>query len=275
MATLGRSREIEIFLEKLKIQTYKSFELIIVDQNRDNRVFDLYSRYSVFFPVKYFRSGKTGLSVNRNIGLANCDGDIIAFPDDDCEYSENTLEKVFTFFSKNDDFSFYTCNTKDKNQDAAIFNSPVSDAPVTLKNFMYTAISFTIFVRSGRLRGFRFDEQLGVGAAYGSGEESDMLLFLLKKRCGGFYHAGDYIYHPFKPLDSERALYYGRGYGALHKKAVVSYHLYSVFFSFLCVLFKETFKIIFYPFSPLRRATMKGRLYGFIHYKPAEPLINA
>jgi glycosyltransferase involved in cell wall biosynthesis len=269
MATLGRSREIELFLEKLNAQTYRAFELIIVDQNQDNRVFDIYSRYNISFPIKYFRSDKIGLSINRNIGLANCDGDIVAFPDDDCEYPENTLENVFTFFNKNDNFSFYTCNTKDKNQDAAIFNGPEFDTPVTLKNFMHTAISFTIFVRSEAVKAFRFDEQLGVGAGYGSGEESDMLLFLLKNKKQGLYHAGSYIYHPFKCLDSGRALYYGRGYGALHKKAMVSYRLYSIFFYFLCVLLKETFKIIFYPYSPLRIATMKGRLYGFTHYKPA------
>jgi glycosyltransferase involved in cell wall biosynthesis len=269
MATLGRSGEIEIFLEKLKIQTYRSFELIIVDQNRDNRVFDIYSRYKDFFPIKYLRSDKIGLSVNRNIGLAGCDGDIIAFPDDDCEYSEDTLEKVFDFFTRNGALGFYTCNAKDKNQGASIFTGPEFDAPVNLKNFMRTAISFTIFVRAEGIRAFRFDEQLGVGAAYGSGEESDLLLFLLKNKIRGAYRAGDYICHPFKALDFERALYYGRGYGAVHKKAVVSYRLYSIFFSFLIVLFKETFKLIFYPPSPLRRATMKGRIYGFIHYKPA------
>jgi glycosyltransferase involved in cell wall biosynthesis len=269
MATLGRSREIEMFLEKLKIQTYKSFELIIVDQNQDNRVFDIYSRYNSFLPIKYLRSDKTGLSVNRNIGLAGCDGDIIAFPDDDCEYSEDTLEKVAVFFNKNSNFGFYTCNTKDKTQNDSIFNSPVFNTPVTLKNFMHTAISFTIFTRSEWIKGFRFDEQLGVGAVYGSGEESDLLLFLLKNKARGFYHAGDYIYHPFKPLDPDRALYYGKGYGALYKKVVVSYRLYLVFFSFLNVLLKEAFKMIFYPFSPLRAATMRGRLYGFLHYKPA------
>jgi glycosyltransferase involved in cell wall biosynthesis len=275
MATLGRSREIAIFLEKLKMQTYKSFELVIVDQNQDNRVFDIYSRYRSFFPVKYLRSDKTGLSANRNIGLANCGGDIIAFPDDDCEYSENTLEKVFNFFNTNSNLGFYTCNTKDKTQDGSIFKGPEFDTPVTLKNFMYTAISFTIFVRSWRIKDFRFDEQLGVGAVYGSGEESDLLLFLLKNKTAGAYHAGDYIYHPFKPLDPERALYYGKGYGALHKKAVVAYHLYQIFFSFLFVLVKETFKLVFYPASPQRLATMKGRLYGFIHYKPVDRLIHA
>jgi glycosyltransferase involved in cell wall biosynthesis len=275
MATLGRSREIEIFLEKLKIQTYRIFELIIVDQNRDNRVFDVYSRYKDIFPIKYLRSDKTGLSVNRNIGLSNSDGDILAFPDDDCEYEEDTLERVFDFFSKNTNFSFYTCNTKDKVKNGSIFNGPEFDSPVTLKNFMHTAISFTIFVRSSSMRGFRFDEQLGVGADYGSGEESDLLLFLLKNKNSGFYHTGDYIYHPFKPLDSEKALYYGKGYGALHKKAVVSYHLYLIFFSFLFVLVKETFKLLFYPASPQRFATMKGRLYGFIYYKSAKCPNNA
>jgi glycosyltransferase involved in cell wall biosynthesis len=275
MATLGRSREIEVFLEKLKTQTYRCFELIIVDQNQDNRVFDIYSRYNGFFPIKYLRSDRTGLSVNRNIALDNCDGDIVAFPDDDCEYTAETLEKIFKFFDRNKDFGFYTCNTKDKISSDSIFNGPEFNTPVTLKNFMYTAISFTIFVRSGIMQGFRFDEQLGVGAVYGSGEESDLLLFLLKNKNSGFYHAGDFIYHPFKALDAERAFYYGKGYGALHKKAVVSYRLYLVLFSFLFVLLKESFKIVFYPFSPLRIATMKGRIYGFMRYKPAKRLIHA
>jgi glycosyltransferase involved in cell wall biosynthesis len=271
MATLGRSREIELFLEKLKIQTYRNFELTIVDQNQDSRVFDIYSRYRDLFPIRYLKSSRTGLSANRNIGLSGCGGDIIAFPDDDCEYPEDALEKVFNFFNGNSGFDFYTCNAKDKTESDSIFKGPESDAPVSLKNFMRTAISFTIFVRAGRIKEFRFDEQLGVGAAYGSGEESDLILFLLKNKNRGFYRAGDYIYHPFKPLDSGRALYYGRGYGALHKKALVSYRFYSVFFSFLRVLLKETFKIIFYPSSSLRTATMKGRLYGFMRYKPAGP----
>jgi glycosyltransferase involved in cell wall biosynthesis len=276
MATLGRGREIEPFLEKLKTQTYRIFELIIVDQNRDNRVFDIYSRYRDVFPIKYIRSDKTGLSVNRNIGLANSEGGIVAFPDDDCEYAENTLEKVFNFFNENSNSSFYTCNTKDKDKNGSIFNGPEFDTPVTLKNFMYTAISFTIFVRSVHIKEFRFDEQLGVGAAYGSGEESDLILFLLKNKKSGFYHADDYIYHPFKPLDPGRALCYGKGYGALHKKAVVSYRLHLIFFSFLFVLVKETFKLVFYPASPQRLATMEGRLYGFIHYKAAKyPSNNA
>jgi hypothetical protein len=95
-------------------------------------------------------------------------------------------------------------------------------------------------------------------------------LFLLKNKSSGTYHADDYIYHPFKPLNSERAFYYGKGYGALHKKAIFFYHLYTFLFSFFYVLLKESFKMVFYPFAPERIATMKGRLFGFIHYRPVK-----
>ena len=38
MATLGRVREIEDFVQSLTSQTYKDYELIIVDQNPDDRL---------------------------------------------------------------------------------------------------------------------------------------------------------------------------------------------------------------------------------------------
>jgi hypothetical protein len=115
---------------------------------------------------------------------------------------------------------------------------------------------------------FKFDEQLGVGTEFGSGEESDLLFFLLRNKNKGFYHSQHYIFHPAKQEISEKAYQYGKGYGALHKKVVVVYKFYRFLFYFLLTLFKETIKVCFYPYSAERIATFKGRIYGFSHYKP-------
>ena len=45
MATLNRRDEVAGFINSLLAQTYADFELLIIDQNQDNRVYDLYEQY--------------------------------------------------------------------------------------------------------------------------------------------------------------------------------------------------------------------------------------
>lgn len=56
------------------------------------------------------------MSYNRNVGIDNAVGQIIGFPDDDCVYENDTLEKVINFFNKNKDYKIYSCKTMDSNK---------------------------------------------------------------------------------------------------------------------------------------------------------------
>ena len=66
-ATLGRIEEINILLESLTRQTYKDFELIIVDQNEHYKVQNIVDRYNNILNIKYNRRSIKGLSYNINI----------------------------------------------------------------------------------------------------------------------------------------------------------------------------------------------------------------
>jgi glycosyltransferase involved in cell wall biosynthesis len=276
MATYDRKDEVKIFFESLIVQTYKHFELLIIDQNEDNRVYDIYTQYKDKLDIKYFRSEKKGLSVNRNLGLNNCSGDIIAFPDDDCEYNTDTLEKAANLFLNSDKYSFYTCNTREKSgsrtvsSDNSVFYKPFKPAKtsqeISLFNIMSTGIAFTIFVRADCIRQYRFDEQLGVGTEYGSGEESDLLFYLIEKKAKGFYHADIFIYHPYKVEDINRAFSYGKGFGAVHKKAITTYKYYGLLPLFFFKLLNSVLSIIFHTHRKERIAALWGRIYGFMHY---------
>jgi glycosyltransferase involved in cell wall biosynthesis len=266
MATLGRYDEIVIFLDSLRKQTYKYFELIIVDQNDNTIIADLCDKYKKYIPILIVKSTVKGLSINRNIGMNYSTGNIIAFPDDDCEYEETTLEKAARFFEENQSFNFYTCNVKDKSGQSSILEGHKFNTEISLNNFMTTGISFTIFVRAVAIVTFRFDERLGLGSKYGSGEESDLLLFLMKNNNKGFYYADRYIYHPNRSRRLETLVSYGKGFGALHKKAIVYYHYYRFLPRFFILVLKETVKICFLFPKKERIATMKGRIFGFINY---------
>ena len=94
LPTLNRTDDLAVFLDSLLEQTYKDFELIVVDQNEGNEVFEIVKDYEEDFKIKYVKSDEKGLSLNRNRGLILMKGEIVGFPDDDCEYSPDTLEKV-------------------------------------------------------------------------------------------------------------------------------------------------------------------------------------
>jgi glycosyltransferase involved in cell wall biosynthesis len=269
MATLGRSDEIIILLDSLLSQSYKNFDLTIVDQNDDDRVEKIYNQYKDKLDLLYYQCDKKGLSLGRNIGLKHISGDIIAFPDDDCEYEINTLEKVVGFFEKNPDYGFYTCNTKEKNGTNAVFETKKKNCDIGILNLLNVGISFTIFVRSETFAGFSFDEKLGVGAAFGSGEESDLLLYLIKNKQKGKYHAGHYIFHPGKTETPQRVYSYSLGFGALFKKALLVYRLYPLFFIFLYRISRNIVKLCLRPGDKIARALVAGRLNGFLQYKPS------
>jgi glycosyltransferase involved in cell wall biosynthesis len=201
------------------------------------------------------------------VGLANCTGDIVAFPDDDCEYQADTLQKVVDFFTQSPRYGFYTCNTIDNKLNLSDFKAKKHNSEISIYNIRTTGISFTIFVRKNCIGNFRFDTQLGIGAPYGSAEETDLLLFLLKHQNRGFYHAGTYIYHCYKNVEIDRSFNYGKGLGAVYNKAINLHKYYPLFYIFAFILLKNIFSICFFSYKRESIASLKGRLYGFFYYK--------
>lgn len=221
MATLGRFDEIKVFMDSLNSQNYKNFELIIVDQNEENILRDLIASYREKFKIEHVRIKEKGLSLARNIGLKYVTGDIIAFPDDDCAYSDGILYFIKEFFLKNDEIRFLTFKLKDKEtgEDSNLkwYNH---DVEITNKNIFRTVISPSIFIKFKNIDDIFFDENLGVGRKFGSGEESDMALELLHRGYKGMYLTKFIIYHPNKKAPINKIYDYGLGYGAIIKKQV-------------------------------------------------------
>src|ERR1700742_2152768 len=98
MATKGRGEEIGRFLLSLIRQDYSNFELIVVDQNEDNRLEVILKNSNLSSSIVHLKSAP-GLSRARNAGLAFATGDIIAFPDDDCWYPNGLLKRVVSVFA--------------------------------------------------------------------------------------------------------------------------------------------------------------------------------
>lgn len=225
LCTLGRDKELKLFLNSLVRQNYDDYELIIVDQNTDSRVTDILVDYNVLSDKLIHVRSLKGLSRARNVGLQHASGNIVGFPDDDCEYGDGILSAANDFFSNaSSDQIVFCVNTCDPSNGYSLIQSP-KDACKFDRNSML-GCSFTLFFTASILKN-TFDERLGVGSGFiwGAAEEHDFMYRILGESGTGYFSPNLWVYHPAKEnntIDPSRAYYYGGGIAAFRCKNFTS-----------------------------------------------------
>mgnify|MGYP003589714514 FL=1 len=61
MPTINRRNELIIFLQSLESQTYKNFELIVLDQNAGDFITEIIEGFQKHLDIKYIKSSEWGL----------------------------------------------------------------------------------------------------------------------------------------------------------------------------------------------------------------------
>lgn len=237
-ATLGRTEELTRLLQSLENQTYKNFELIVVDQNSDDRLIPIIQPFLGSFEIIRIHSEK-GLSKSRNVGLKRTTGDVIAFPDDDCEYNENVLQKVAENLSLDTHHGITGLSVSDFGQ------GTIKEKRLNLFNVWFWSISYTVFLKKEVIDKVGvFDERLGVGSGtkYGSGEETDYLIRAIKEGFNLHHDSSIEVKHPdfdfSHPGIRKKAYDYSVG-----RMFVINKHNYSFSFKILNK-FYPLFKLI-------------------------------
>lgn len=257
MATINRKIEVEKMLISLEKQTYKNFEVIIIDQNKENFLEDVIKNF-LCLDIKHIRINKKGLSLARNIGLKCISGEIVGFPDDDCQYKDETLEEVNKFFYEHNTIEAVTGTIiRDINQkkgDEIVF--------VDKYSIWKKGISYTMFFRKNVVDKIgEFDEVLGVGSGtpFGSGEETDYMLRIIERKIPFCNTNKILVYHPDEKWDSD----------TIHKKVysyakgriyVLKKHNYSSLYIFGSRCY-SIIKLLRYFYSKKKR---KIYLYEFM-----------
>jgi glycosyltransferase involved in cell wall biosynthesis len=80
----NRPAEVNDLLESLATQTYKDFEVIIVEDGSTVRCEDVCRKYESSLNLKYFYKSNEGRSIARNHGIENSEGEWLIFFDSDC-----------------------------------------------------------------------------------------------------------------------------------------------------------------------------------------------
>ncbi len=184
MATYGRATEIGRLVDSLACQTERRFELIMADQNLDERVQPYVERArAAGIDVRHLRLSQPGLSAARNDGLQIARGEWVAFPDDDCWYAPDALEQLLAVAAQRPSVVGFVGHWIE--QVEAHAEIAADEQRLQLKRWRRfrggDASSITLFMRRvivEELQGF--DARLGVGRRFGSGEETDFVLRLLE-----------------------------------------------------------------------------------------------
>ena len=120
ISTYKREKELIRAIDSVLAQSYKNIEIIVVDDNGKNNEFQIKTEkimrnYSQHRNIKYIPNEKNlGGALARNVGIENCNGEYIAFLDDDDQYYENKLKKQIQLFNldKSGDLALVYCYTE-------------------------------------------------------------------------------------------------------------------------------------------------------------------
>lgn len=239
MSTKGRQAPIAKLLATLEEQTFRNFELIVVEQNDEPLLVDVLSQ-EWNFPVTHLHTpGEQGASHGRNRGLARARGDILLFPDDDCWYPPSTFEHAINMMQSKS-LDALTGRPTDEAGNSINGRYEEQSQKIVRSNVWTTQIEWIAFWRRSlldRLNGF--DEMIGVGALspWQSAEGQDLMLRALDVGARAWYdpdlNGHDEGIDPRKadPAFITRARAYGRGMGFVMRKHRVGVVTPSYFLS--------------------------------------------
>jgi len=275
MATIGRVKEVEQFLEALLHQTYRNFEIIIVDQNQLPVLQPIIEKHQSQLPIIHITSPKRGLSLARNLGIQYASGDIISFPDDDCLYPSNLLEKVVATFQASSETDAISTSWYDTDTCSRLKSFGSKEAWITDITIWTQVSSITLFIKSEVFNEVgMFDEQLGIGphSIWKGAEDKDLPIRILRSGRKIWYTPSLYVLHSIPaqiaPTSEEekailrKTFQYSAAAGFVMRKHHYPLHITAA--SILVILGKLL--ISFLTFNKLgcqiRWASLKGRVYG-------------
>ena len=209
LATVGRSEDVGRLVRSLMAQTDRRFELVVVDQNADDRLAPFIAEgKAAGIDLIYLRLDRPSLSGARNLGLAHAGGEIVAFPDDDCWYEPDVVETVLAEFSRKISLDgAIACWV----EQAAAHPAKPQNGTLSCEAWRHfrggDASSISLFLKRdllSRLGGF--DENFGVGRWFGAAEETDFILRALSAGACLAHCPGVRVHHHFSVESGEALL---------------------------------------------------------------------
>ena len=251
------------------------FRIILIHQSKFRPILPnfLNSKKIIYKNIK-----KQNLSLAKNKGLSMSTSKFVTFLDDDVQINNKYFSYSLKYIKrKNCDLLFSRINQINS-------NLPLSRNMKNLDikiNYFNTGccLSSSMWINFNNIKKKYFDKNFGLGAKFGSGEETDYIFSYLKNNRCIHYSSEPLIYHPkeFFELQNFSKIYakfisYGKGQGAIMKKNLYDKNFLFIYL-FTTSLLKSFFVMIFYTLIFNIKKSIKyfalfiGKILGFANYK--------
>ncbi len=222
------------------IKNNANIELLVIVLSQDSDINIV--NYQPYFDVHIININKMGLSKARNIGLNflkenSIKSEFIMFPDDDSSFDDVFFEKLSNI--KDADNSFIIPIFEEKSHPKKLYMGEIIDenAVVLETNHSLIGSPNQLIRYNANIDCLFFDEKLGVGAVYGSCEDYDLFIRLVRSGEKFLYTSKLYNFHP-KKTDVYKNMSF--------KQIVKRFKNYSTGFCF--VIFKYDLKQFIFMF---------------------------
>ena len=228
--TLGRDKEVDRLLASVERSMKETgsdilYEIIVVDQNEDGRIDHVIRKYREIFPqMRHYKVQFKGVSKARNFGTARATGEIVTYPDDDCELSLGAVSLAVRRLRQTKAVCVCGRSVDKRSGEDSMIRFSRKAMVLSLDHYENCFIEYTMFFRRTDVLNYQFDEQMGVGTVHGAEEGHDLIYRMLKDGCRIVYDPGIRYYHPAKKgnrtaeWEIHRAFYYSCGLGYLCRK---------------------------------------------------------
>ena len=268
VATVGRTGELQTLLEGFRAQPFQDFEVIIVDQNDDDRLLPLVLHFGASFPVVHLRSSVRNVSHARNLGLFAASGQVVGFPDDDCLFRPDTMQRVAEYLTRIPTHALLSGNYSSPEGKLINGRWTMHSCEIDDRTVWTTVQASSLWVRTPIAQEVGgFDPEIGPGTQWGSGEEPDFVIRIARRGYRCFYDVTLGILHPDKslsPVAASRAFVYGAGMGRVLRKhsialPIVLPYFYRPIGGVLLNLLRRRMQFASYYWG-----TFRGRLFGYL-----------
>lgn len=225
--TYNRAKILGKVIQSVLDQTYKDFEIIIVDDGSTDDTKQVLAQYKN--KIIYIYQENQGGAVARNTGINHANGKYIAFLDSDDLWFPQKLKKQVEILEQHDDFALVYTNIL-YIDDAGRFKSPGYSSKKFLSGYMFKETLFRKIMcghpPTWLIRKTCFEEIGSFDPDFRTSHDRDMIIRIAKKWK---------IYGIKEPLTMIRQHNYQRLRGSSSANQIEYY-----WFKFLDKLFKET-----------------------------------
>ncbi len=229
VSTLGDAADLDRLFDSLDAQTFRDFDITIVDQNADDRLAVRLGAQRRSIPLAHLHTpAERGLSRGRNTGWRAAKGTVLLFPDDNCWYPPDFLANAVAVMAARH-ADVLTGRAADEAGNTILAACGPVATRIDRASVWTAGIEWVTFVRRAVLeRVGGYDEAIGVGAPtpWQACEGQDLLLRAIAAGFGVWYDPSVYGHDVLwaaraTPAQVRRkARAYGRGMGyvlALHR----------------------------------------------------------